>query len=329
MDDRCRICTEPATASLGAYRFCDRHLQRALTQRSSLWRADLLSLLLLVAFVVVIAVLDNVLDPDLSDAALVTLGAVIALVPAAIWLGFFWRRDRLEPEPKGMVLGVFVLGWLVAGALAAPLLNPFFDVAGRLEGAGPVTELAGRILITGVIQVTLLYLIVRLSVYNSSEFDEWTDGILYGTAAGLGYATWLTMGFIVDNGGAEPVAAALRATLTALVLGSLGGLMGWFLGHDRLEVRPIWWMPVGILIAAVLDGLYWMMRANFVGGFASLTTTWVGLVLAIVLAVGVTLFLVGSVQRELSAALRSATGGPPGSGGTPPPAPATTPGGAA
>jgi protease PrsW len=318
VDDRCRICSEPATASIGAYRFCERHRKRALTQRSSLWRADLLSLLLLVAFVAGVAVLDAALDPDLSDAALVTLGAAIALVPAAIWLAFFWRRDRLEPEPAGMVLGVFALGWLVAGAVAAPLLEPFFDIAGHLDGAGPLPELAGRILVTGVIQVTLLYLVVRLSVYRSAEFDEWTDGILYGTAAGLGYATWLTMGFVVDSGGAEPVAAALRATLTALVLGSLGGLMGWFLGHDRLEVRPTWWMPAGILLAAVLDGLYWMLRATFTGGFAALTTTWAGLALAVLLAVGVTVFLARSVQRDLGRVLATTTGGPPSPPGGPP-----------
>ncbi len=315
MDGSCRICARPATATLGAYRFCDRHRDRALSQRGGLWRADVLSLLLLAAFVVGVALLDGALDPDLSDAALVALGAVVSLVPAAVWLAFFWRRDRLEPEPKGMVLGVFALGWLAAGALSTPLLAPMTDIAGRLDEAGLATELAGRILITGVIQMTLIYLIVRLSVYTSAEFDEWTDGILYGTAAGLGLATWTNMAFIVESGGAEPVSAALRVTLTALVVGSLGGLVGWFLGHDRLEVRPTWWMPVGIMLAAVLDGIYWILRASVTGGLAGLTSTWAGLVLAILLAVGVTGFLAIAVRRELAAAIDAVgavESGPPG-----------------
>lgn len=87
--------------------------------------------------------------------------------------------------------------------------------------------------------MTLLYLIVRLSVYTSEELDEWTDGILYGTAAGLGMATWANLAFIVEADGAEPGAAAVRIVVNALVMGSLGGLVGGSLGHDRLEVRPL------------------------------------------------------------------------------------------
>jgi RsiW-degrading membrane proteinase PrsW (M82 family) len=318
--DRCRICAQPATASLGAYRFCARHRERAVRQRTSLWRADLLSLGVLALFAIGMVALQGALAPDLSDETLIVIGGLLALVPAAVWLAFFWRRDRLEPEPAGMVLGVLVLGWLVAGALASPILAPLTDLANRLDGAGLGTELLARILVTGVVQMTLIYLIVRLSVYTSPEFDEWTDGILYGTAAGLGLATWGNMAFIVDAGGAELGAAALRITLNALVLGSLGGLVGWFLGHDRLEVRPVWWMPAGILLAAALDGIYWVLRSSFSGGLAGPVTTFGGLVLAIVLAAGVTAFLAISVQRELSQVLRGAgvDAGPeprPGSGG--------------
>ena len=63
------------------------------------------------------------------------------------------------------------------------------------------------VLVSGAVGVVatapLVYLAVRLSVYHSDEFDEWTDGILYGTAAGLGYATILNIDFIVSSGGAD------------------------------------------------------------------------------------------------------------------------------
>src|SRR5262245_37858016 len=98
MDDRCRIGNEPATRTLGSYRFCDRHYERALRQRGSLWRADLVSLLAVGIFVLVVYLLDAALNPRLSGGALVAAGVVLALIPTAIWLVFFYRWDRLEPE---------------------------------------------------------------------------------------------------------------------------------------------------------------------------------------------------------------------------------------
>src|SRR6476620_2854626 len=46
------------------------------------------------------------------------LAAVMACIPALFWLGFFYLLDRHEPEPKGLVVGVCVLGALIAAPLA-------------------------------------------------------------------------------------------------------------------------------------------------------------------------------------------------------------------
>lgn len=300
--DQCRICDEPATQTLGSYRFCDGHMERALHQRGSLWRADLLSIMLLIAFVVVVYALDQALSPSLDDLALTVVGIVMALVPAGIWLAFFYRRDRLEPEPRAMVLGVFVLGALVAGAFGIPLTDRLLGSSGWLTEAEMPIHLAGLILIPGIIQMAVVYLTVRLSVYHSREFDEWTDGILYGTAAGIGYATWLNVDLVVSSGGVDLGLGVVRVTLAALVLASLGGLVGYFLGHDRLEVRPIWYVPLGVALAAILDGVYWYLRSSFAGGFAGSPSLWVGLGLAAVLAIAVTWFLANAVRRELARA---------------------------
>lgn len=306
MAERCRICGEPATHSLGNYRFCDRHYERALRQRGSLWRADLISLVGLIAFVVIVYALDAVLNPKLSGSSLIVFGLIVAVIPAAIWLLFFYRRDRLEPEPKGMVAGVFVLGALVAAAVGIPLIEDWFDVGSWLN-LSLLTQLAGNILVIGFVQMALIYLAVRLSVYKSLEFDEWTDGILYGTAAGLGFATVLNINFIAGSGGADLGLGTIRVALTALVLASLGGLVGYFLGHDRLEVRPVWYVPAGVALAALLDGVYWFLRTSLTGGIATggIPTTWIGLLLAVVLAAVVTWFLSNAVQREIARATKS------------------------
>jgi RsiW-degrading membrane proteinase PrsW (M82 family) len=112
------------------------------------------------------------------------MGCLITLVPVAAWLVVFYLQDRLEPEPKGHVLGITTLGALVALTLAIPIVRDIFRVQDWLGGAGWFAELLGGILIVGVVQEYLKYAVVRYTIYNSPEFDERVDGIVYG-AAGL------------------------------------------------------------------------------------------------------------------------------------------------
>lgn len=307
MDELCRTGNEPATRTLGAYRFCERHYEHALRQRGSLWRADMVSLVALGLFVLLVYALDAALNPRLDTGSLLIVGTVIAIVPTIIWLGFFYRWDRVEPEPKTLVIRVGVLGALAAAAIGIPLVEGFFDVGSWLN-RGVVTQILGNILVIGFVQMGLVYLVVRLSVYESAELDEWTDGILYGTAAGIGIATVINIEFILGSGGADLGLAAIRVALTALVLASLGGLVGYFLGHDRLEVRPIWYVPAGVVLAAVLDGIFWYLRSSLSGGLqGGISTTWIGLIVAAILAGVVTWFLALAVRNELRRALAAGT----------------------
>lgn len=56
-----------------------------------------------VVFAALLALLAGAIEPTLSGSALVLAGVVLALVPAALWLAFFYAQDRLEPELKGYV----------------------------------------------------------------------------------------------------------------------------------------------------------------------------------------------------------------------------------
>ncbi len=75
----------------------------------ALGQADMASIVLLVLFVLVVFGLESWLQPQFTPTSLLIVGVIAALIPAIIWLAFFYRRDRLEPEPKGMVLQLFLL----------------------------------------------------------------------------------------------------------------------------------------------------------------------------------------------------------------------------
>src|SRR5262245_55023396 len=72
----------------------------------------------LIGFVVIAWLVELVAGLDGAVHVGPLVAALMAVIPAAFWLGFFYLMDRHEPEPKALVVGVCVLGALVAAPLA-------------------------------------------------------------------------------------------------------------------------------------------------------------------------------------------------------------------
>jgi len=305
-DSRCCICHRPVgpeAKRIGGRAYCKRHYVKVSQERPSAWRAGLGHILGQILFVLVVVALVSLLKPTLTGGALVAAGLVMALVPALIWLVFFYQQDRLEPEPKGYVLAVFVLGALLAQAVGIPLLAQVFNVS-RWLSIEPWVNLLGSILVIGFTHEFLKYAAVRYSVYPTLEFDERTDGVVYGTAAGLGYATMLNIQYVVASGGVNLQVGVIRVAVTALAQASFAGLSGYFLGRAKFEDEPVWWLPSGVALAAVLNGLFTYVRGEITTTALSLTgggfNPWPGLILAAIVAgatFGVLFYLIRRANR--------------------------------
>lgn len=287
----CCVCGEPGAHSIGGRWFCERHYQTATHERRGAWSSNLGLIVALVVFVGLVYALDAAIHPFFTPVTLMLTGVVLALVPALIWLVVFYQQDRLEPEPQGYVLGVFALGALLAGALGVPVVENVFHVSNWIY-TDALTTILGGILVIGFTQEFLKYAAVRYSIYNSAEFDEATDGVIYATSAGLGYATVLNVLFVVKNGGVDLGAGIITMAVVALAQASFAGITGYFLGRAKFEHEPIWWMPAGITLAAVANGLFNWARGEVTRGGVSLVNgsvkdaanPWFGLILAAILA---------------------------------------------
>ncbi len=276
-------------------------------KRKSLWASNLITLVLLGLFLLVCYGIEFLVKPVFTPVGLLVTGVVMSLVPAILWLAFFYRQDRLEPEPKEMVLEVFILGGLLAAAIGIPLVNDLFNISSWLF-SGFWVNLLGAILVIGFSQEFLKYAAVRFSIYESAEFDERTDGIIYATAAGLGFATVLNISFVVSSGGVNLGMGAVRIVLTALAQASFAGITGYFLGKDKLDHKPAWWVPVGISLAAVLNGLFnylWgVLKRTGITTSGGVLGAWGGLALAIVISVTVTVILSWLIERDMEHTLK-------------------------
>ena len=283
----CCVCHKPVgpdAPRLGGRYYCASHYAKVTQDRRSVWASGAVQIVGLLLFVGLVAGLVSVTDLALDGPALVLAGIVLALIPALLWLGFFYQQDRLEPEPKQFILGVFLLGGLLANAVGIPVVRDLFR-AQEWMPRNAVANILGSILVIGFVQESLKYIAVRYSVYLSPEFDERIDGVIYGTAAGLGFGTMLNIHYVTAHAGVDLSMGVIRIAVTTLAQASFAGISGYFLGRAKFEEEPAWWLPLGVTIAAVLNGLFTYVRGEIVTVGLSYRPV-NGLVLAAVVALG-------------------------------------------
>jgi len=321
MSDRdCCVCDRPAgpgARELGGRWYCAAHYERMMRDRPGLWQAGMAEIAGLLILVGLVELILGITRPQLQGTGLALASVAIALVPALVWLSFFYQQDRLEPEPKGYVLAVFVLGGLLAAAVGLPLTQDLFHTADWL-GSSPWINLLGSILVVGFGYEFLKYAAVRYFVYPLDEFDERVDGIVYGTAAGLGFATALNIHYVLQSGGVDLGAGIIHVVITALAQASFAGVTGYFLGRRKFERQPVWWMPAGLSLAAALNGLFTFFAGQVTRGGIRLQggggyTPWPGLTLATVVALAVFALLNLLIRRANQQTL--AQGSASGAGG--------------
>jgi protease PrsW len=303
----CCICgdpVEPPYLMIGQRVYCARHYAIVNKPHTGFWRAGLLQIAGMGLFSALVAFVAGLLPP-LSGGALVLAGLFLAIVPAALWLVFFYRQDRLEPEPKVRIAQVFLLALLLADVVGVRLIRDWMRLP-EWAALDARTSLLASILVVGFTYQAITYVAVRAVVYATSEFDERMDGIVYGTVAGLGVATLVNLRYIVENGGVALAPGVIRVTTTTLALASFSGLMGYFMAQAKFEHKPVWWVPLGLVVAAVLNGLFsWLTSEVSATGLA--VDPWRSLLLGLAVALVVFLVLVALMRRVTDVTLRRAT----------------------
>jgi len=202
----------------------------------------------------------------------------LAFAPGLFWLWYFYRRGIYHPEPRRLIIRTFVLGMVVtvpAAALEGLLLLPTGLVdLGRLTAATVVS-----FLIIGPVEEGLKFLVVRRTVYRF--FDEPVDGIIYGAAAALGFASLENLFYMVQfgwwvilvRGPVSTVAHVVFAALWAYPLGNravgrsgrtavAGGLLASMALHGAFDFflfTESW--PAVFSVGLLAAGMVWLWRA--------------------------------------------------------------------
>jgi RsiW-degrading membrane proteinase PrsW (M82 family) len=182
----------------------------------------------------------------------ILISMLIALAPGLFLVWYFSYRDRYEREPKRMIVKIFLLGALMV--IPAALLETLLASVLNYVTTGLFYIFILSFLVIAPIEESLKYFAVRRWIYNSLEFDEVMDGIVYTVSASLGFATLENVFYVLTLGRAIGVA---RAFLTVPGHALFGALLGYYLGQAKFnpdkESRLI---MKGLFYAFLCHGLY-------------------------------------------------------------------------
>lgn len=183
---------------------------------------------------------------------------LFGILPSLIWLSFYLTQDQ-HPEPKRMILRVFVWGAIVSLPIALMEFG-LKEILNQFDMDLFLYNFISFFVIVAPIEELFKYLVVKLKVINSPHLDEPVDIMLYMVVAALGFAGVENIIFMFSYG--QPIADTLALSLIrfigAVFVHTLcSGIIGYSLAISFCEIK---WKKLiftsGVLMAIVLHATF-------------------------------------------------------------------------
>ena len=178
---------------------------------------------------------------------------LITIVPSILILLYFFLSDKFK-EPKGSIALVFFLGiciCLPAGYVNSFMENNFKDIFSE--------RLLFSFLGPAWCEELLKFIILYFIVLKRNEFNERMDGIVYGVAVSLGFATLENYEYVfilAEKWEIEPYTMAIWRSYSAVPMHGLNGcIMGFYFGMFAFTANKKY-LILCLLIPFIIHGLY-------------------------------------------------------------------------
>ncbi len=184
---------------------------------------------------------------------------IMAFSPGLFWLWLIYSRDKYRPEPRALVIRTFLLGI----AVSLPVVGFEYVLSYMYPGLGNISledikDISSAVYISfvvaGLTEEVAKYWVVRYTIYNSPYFDEPIDGIIYGSAAALGFASIENVGYALVYGWQIILSRGIFSCLGHVFF---SGIWGYFLGRQKLKgSRKYWVVSLALFGSIALHGAF-------------------------------------------------------------------------
>ncbi|MBN2197774.1 PrsW family intramembrane metalloprotease [Candidatus Wolfebacteria bacterium] len=179
----------------------------------------------------------------------------LCFLPSFAWLFFFLKED-IHPEPKKMIIRVFVGGIfaaIIAVSIQILLKNSFLIFQ---TDSYSFFSLFSFSFIEEIIKFLIVYLLIRKSRF----FDEPIDAMIYMIIAALGFALLENFGVIYNvNILSEALSIMVLRFVGATLLHALSsGIIGYYWGKSLINKNNKIWINIakGIIFATLLHTFF-------------------------------------------------------------------------
>ncbi|MBS2969436.1 intramembrane metalloprotease PrsW [Metabacillus sp. KIGAM252] len=171
------------------------------------------------------------------------------IAPGLAILCYFYLKDQFETEPIYMVVRAFIFGMV--------LVFPLMFIQYIMDAEKVFSNDFIRIFFAyGFLEEFFKWFIFIAAIYPHVHFDEHYDGIVYGSAVSLGFATLENILFLFANG---LEFAMGRAFFPVSSHALFGVIMGYYLGKSKFTQNPKdkkKWLVFSLIMPVVLHGFY-------------------------------------------------------------------------
>ena len=155
---------------------------------------------------------------------------LLAAILPIIGLCYFIYQKDVNKEPKELLVKIFLLGFF--SAIPVVLFELFLDKVFPTDGIVDMGLLFVHVFISvALIEEGFKWMVTKFAGYNSKEFDEIYDIIVYSVFASLGFACIENIGYVASYG---IVNAVVRAFLSVPGHMCFGVAMGYFLSRAKI-----------------------------------------------------------------------------------------------
>ena len=224
------------------------------------------------------------------------IGLTLALLPIPALLAGVLYLDRVEPEPPGFLVFVFVWGAGVAAliGLIGTLAGSQLLTTPALRSGGFAAASTAAVIGVAALEETLKGLVlVGLLLMRPQEVDGISDGVVYGSMVGLGFALIENIYYYTQatHFGFSGVATTfmLRGVVSPVCQALFASLIGAGVAYavTTRRRRGLWAVGAGWAAAVALHAVW---NAALAAAVARLATTYAALaVIVVILLIAVVL----------------------------------------
>jgi len=185
---------------------------------------------------------------------------LLAVLPSMVLGWLIWKKDKVEKEPTGLLIGLFFsgIGSIIVTLLLSELVYKI-PMCNPSEGESLFELFFGVFIGIALVEEFSKWIFVRLITWKNKAFTHIYDAVVYAVFVSLGFATLENILYVFNGG----ISVAIMRALLAVPLHTFCGVfMGYYYGLAKqseinqrkdLQGRN---MLLSVLVPVLLHGFY-------------------------------------------------------------------------